>query len=122
MANRRADPSPGGGHLSRFAGTVHDDPEFILAENRMRYEAGWAHRGVGLRLDDWIVEAHMSPPLSAFGVGRARRQPVQRRAARKHALTVPKPIRLHPLSRAATINNRVARESAGACEALLHSG
>src|SRR2546430_15163196 len=80
MANRRADPSPGGGHLSRFARTVHDDPEFILAENRMRYEAGWAHRGVGLRLDDWIVEAHMFPPLPLSALT-ARRRPLPRRAA-----------------------------------------
>jgi len=50
MGNRRATPSSKGGYLSRFAGTVHDDPVFILAENRMRHEARWAYRGVGLRL------------------------------------------------------------------------
>src|SRR5439155_128589 len=42
-----------------------------------------------------------------------------------HALTVPNPLQLHHLRKAATINNdgcRVAWSSARACEALVHSG
>src|SRR2546427_4022357 len=41
----RTDRSAADGDLSRSAGTIDDDPEIILAENRMRHEAGRTHRG-----------------------------------------------------------------------------
>src|SRR2546422_10780378 len=55
----RTDRSAADGDLSRSAGTIDDDPEIILAENRMRHEAGRTHRGVGFRLAAGIVDAHM---------------------------------------------------------------